>query len=307
MRRRTSALVIEALLGAVVLVRAAVGQPVKQTDPTGVRSERPPVRSLSTDLVLVSALAVACAALAILLPSSWIAVRTPPALALVLVLPGYALASGGFDPGELRTVERVLLSLALSIACTILVALALDALTVRLTAGPWLGAIAALTVLAAAIGQTLGHARRLRAPRFAPRAGTLILAAVAVVLLCGAAVLGFTPLGAPAGTAGTTALWLLPRSSGAVEFGVISGQLHRSSYFVEIHVAGSRAQRFGPITLRSGGCWSGSLATGRGTPRVTATLFRVGAPGTPYRYGVLDAGWLVPRAAAAKLRCGAVE
>ena len=78
------------------------------------------------DLALVVVAALAACLFAALLPSSLAGLRAPLSLPLVLLLPGYAVVSAIFRPGELRTAELITLSIAVSIAATLIVALALD-------------------------------------------------------------------------------------------------------------------------------------------------------------------------------------
>jgi hypothetical protein len=163
-----------------------------------------------TDLALVMALAVAACVFAALLPPGLAVLRVPLALPLVLGLPGYAIVAALFAPGALRTAEILMLSLAVSVAATIFVGLLLDALSVRLTAGPWMDLLAAITVAAAIRASGRGHARDLVLPRMRLRAVEIGALSGALILVSAAAVLGLTPLAPPKGTPGTTALWLVP-------------------------------------------------------------------------------------------------
>jgi uncharacterized membrane protein len=250
-----------------------------------------------TDLTLVIVLALAACVFAALLPSSLALLRAPLALPLVLALPGYALLSIIFPPGRLRPAELGVLSMAVSIAVTIITGLALDLLGVALSAAPWMGLLAAITVLAAARASVLGHLRPL------PVAGVVRLRALdagalvaALILLIGAATLGFTPLAPPKSTPGTSALWLLPAPGGrpAACVGVINEELRTTTYTVHVAVAGMPAQRFGPITLAAGASWRRTLAVGPAKPAVTATLNKAGTPATAvYRRADL-ADWNIP-------------
>jgi len=232
-----------------------------------------------TDLGLVTALALVACLFAALLPPSLAAVRAPLALPLVLLLPGYAIVAVLFVPGALRTAEVVMLSIAASIAATIFAGLVLDGLSVRLTAAPWMGLLAAMTLAAAVRASALGHGRKLALPRLRPRALEVGALTGALVLLGGAAVLGFTPLPPPKSTPGTSALWLVPAPGGrdAACVGVINEELRTASYTVQVTVAGRPPQRFGPIRLASGDSWTRVVSVGPGQPGVTATLRKAGA------------------------------
>jgi uncharacterized membrane protein len=241
------------------------------------------------DLALVVVAALAACLAAALLPSSLAGLRAPLCLPLVLLLPGYALVSAIFRPGELRTAELITLSIAVSIAATLIVALALDALSVRLTATPWMGVLTVLTLVAAARGTARGHSRSLvfrRIPVGRAQAGAF---AVGLALLAGAATLGFTPLHAPKGTRGTSALWLLPAPAGlqSVCVGVINEQLHTTSYEVTVRGSGNPV-RLGPIVLAPGRSWSRELVVGGPhTPVKHAFLRRTADPSDVYRSVVL--------------------
>ena len=250
-----------------------------------------------TDLALVIALAVAACLFAALLPPGLAALRVPLALPLVLGLPGYAIVAALFAPGALRTAEVLMLSLAVSIAATIFVGLLLDALSVRLTAAPWMDLLAAITVAAAARASGRGHARDLVLPRMRLRAGMRLRAVEigalsgALILVSAAAVLGLTPLPPPKHTPGTTALWLVPAPAGrdAACVGVINEELRSATYTVQVTVAGKPSQQFGPITLASGASWTRVVTVGLGQPVVTATLRKAGAApsAAPYRNVVI--------------------
>lgn len=205
---------------------------------------------------------------------------------------------------DLRPAERVLLSIAVSVAATILAALLLEVIGAHLTTAPWMALLAALTVATAAAGAARGKARPLALPRVRLGVAQSSALAAALLLLGGAAALGFTPLAAPKGTQGSTNLWICGPENGCalpsdeVEVGVISDQLHAARWRVRVLVAGRSARSFGPITLAPGGTWSHVVATGAGRPVVRAFLYSTGRPATAHRSVVLQYG----RASAATLR-----
>jgi uncharacterized membrane protein len=242
-----------------------------------------------TDLGLVAVLTVVGGVAAALLPDGLVVLRALLALPLVLALPGYAVLAAIFEPGELRASELVLLSITISIAATIFAALLLQAFGIGLTSAPWVGLLAAVSLATVVIGDRRGHARALMLPHVSLRAAEILALAGAVALLSVAAALGFTPLGPPKSTAGTSTLWILPAPHGrsAVCVGVINQELHASTYSVQLVVAGVPARRFGPIRLASGGTWTRVVAVGSARPVVTATLSKVGSPSTAYRSAAL--------------------
>lgn len=257
------------------------------------------------DLVAVAALAALCAVLAATLPADLVAARLLPALALVLALPGYALTAALLPPAALRAAERTLLAVALSIAATILGALALHLASIGLEAGPWAGLLAGVTALAAGAAAARGHGRALG--RLSPGLRGLEIAAVAAALALagGAFALGLTPFGPPADTRGYTALWLVPRAADTIEVGVRSGQLRRASYTVNLLVAGELTYRYGPIRLEPGEQWTALASVRRRSraPVIEAVLRRVAAPAVVFRRAVLRNGRVVPRPARRRPLC----
>jgi len=223
-------------------------------------------------------LAVVAFAASLAIPTSLAAVRAPLALPLVFALPGYALVSVLFKPADLRAWDIALLSIAISIATSIVSGLVLDAIGVRLSGALWIGALAAVTVAAAARGAELGHARTIRLPHVALKRSELGALAAALVLLGGAAVLGFTPLSAPKGTQGSTALSILPAGPASVALRVASDELHSTTYTVELTVAGRPRRHFGPIRLAPGATWNRAVMVGPGYPLVQAFLRTAGDP-----------------------------
>ena len=230
---------------------------------------------LRSDLALVCALALAGVLAAALLPDAIGVVRVLIAGPLVLLLPGYALARATLRPDELRGPELGALSVALSIVVTIFSALSLDALGVKLTIWPWIAILVVVTLAAAAVGMRRGHARALRRLNLGARAAELAVLATALVLIGAAAAIGFTPLSAPKGTDGTTALWVFPTHP--VEVGVESDQTRATRYTVTVSVAGRTVRRFGPFTLAPGASWTRPVPVA-GRPRVVARLAVVGDP-----------------------------
>jgi len=240
-----------------------------------------------TDLALVAALAVVAFVIAVATPSGLAVVRLPAAIALVVVLPGYALAAAILPPA--RTAEWVVVSLALSIAATILVGLLLELVGAHLTTAPWMGLLAALTLAAAFWGARNGRSRALSLPHVGLRGAEIGAIGAALVLLGGAAALGFTPLAAPSGTQGTTALGICgPPTypcvpSGEVRVSVISDALHTETWRVRVLVAAGATRSFGPFRLRPGATWSRVIAVGPYRPQVQAMLYDSARPSAVYR------------------------
>lgn len=254
-----------------------------------VHIERSARELARTDMALVAALAVLACLISALVPAGLAAVRAPLGLLLALALPGYAVVSALFSPGALRRAELAALSLALSVGVAIFSGLALDVAGVRLTTAPWAGLVAAVTLGAAGAAVARGHVRTLPRPRGVRlRAIELVALASALVLLCGAAILGFRPLAAPAGTQVTSALWLLPAPGGAAGVCVVvtNEERQRQSYALAVSAAGA-TRRFGTITLAPGASWTRVVPVAPTRPVVTAVLYRAQAPAAPYRHDVI--------------------
>jgi hypothetical protein len=250
-----------------------------------LRIGRPAREIARSDMALVAALAVLACLVSALAPAGLAAVRVPLGLPLALALPGYAAVSALFPPGELRPAELAILSLALSVGVVIFSGLALDVARVRLTTAPWVDLIGAVTLGAAGAAVARGHLRTLVRPRaLSLRTTELLALAAALALLCGAAILGLRPLGAPGGTRTTAALGLLPAPGKAagVCVDVTNEELARQSYELTVSAAGA-TRRFGPITLAPGASWTRVVPVAPTRPAVTAVLYRAAARARPYR------------------------
>ncbi len=245
------------------------------------------------DLLLVAALAAACALVCAVAGDGAEAVRVLPAAMLVLVLPGYALTAALLAPGAIAGVERFVLTIALSIVASVITALMLNLLW-SLETTSWAVGLAVATALAALVAGRRGNGRPLRRPPApAPGLGAVLALAGAVVLAGGAFALGLTPLRAPDDAQGTTALWISPRGENAVTIGVRSIELERWRYELDVRVAGQRTRRIGPFVLDPGQerlelVPAPRLAVGR--PVVEAVLHRLDGRAQQVRRVALRSG-----------------
>ena len=246
---------------------------------------RPPTGAARSDVALVAALAVVACLVCAALPAGLAVVRVPLALPLVLVLPGYASVAALFAPGALRGGERIVLSLALSIAAAILSGLAVDGAGLKLTAQPWIDILGVITLAASAVAIRRGHVRELELPRLRLRVHEALALGATAILLAAAAAIGFTPLAPPAQTHGTAGFGLLeaPHGRPAVCVSVINEQFHTASYRVVVTVAGRPARTLTAARLAPGVTWRRLVAVGPGLPHVNATLYRASAPTRAYR------------------------
>jgi len=247
----------------------------------------------AADLRLVVILAAACALICAIVPDGAEVVRVLPAALLLLVLPGYALTSALLAPAQITGLERVVLTIAMSMVAGVITALLLNALW-HLETAPWAVGLALVTALAALAGARRGNGRPVPKVHL-PRIGfAAALALTGAVLLCGGAVaLGVTTLRAPGATQGTTALWISPRGDNNVAVGVHSVELGRRHYELDVRVAGQRGRLIGPFALEPGEerrlllpAPTGPL----GKPIVNVVLRRLDGPRRAIRHVALRAG-----------------
>lgn len=242
---------------------------------TAPASRRRPARR-GSDIGLVAGLALLAALIELAVPESIAIVRAPAAIAIALVLPGYAMAAALFPPLALGAAERFVISVGLSIAATILTGVALYAAGVRLTLGPWTGLLTVLTLAAAGLAVRRRHGRRLRVAGLRLGPAEIGALCASVVLLGAAGALGLTPLSAPSHTQGYAALWTLPAGRGSAQVGVISGELRATTFVVDVHANGAVVSRLGPFRLQPGARWTRTVALGTGA--ATAYLYAAASP-----------------------------
>lgn len=253
------------------------------------------------DLRAAVAAAIACAALALLLPFGWL--RLVFAAPLALLLPGYAIAAVTFVRRPLGRPQLLLMSLALSLMTLALSGLLLNYAPGGVRAGSW-----ALLLVAVVIAGSLAAARRrgpgpswqlgsVRRPRVT--AVQAVLGLLGLALAVGALVLAFATL--PAKNAlGYTQLWMLPRADGVagVRIGVASDEQQQQDYRLRV-AFGNRAKpierqlSLAPGESRILRLDTAQPAKGEAVP-VYASLFRQDQPGSIYRR---VSGWVPARKA----------
>lgn len=235
-----------------------------------------------TDAGLVAAGSVVAALGVLVLPASLPALRTPFALALILVLPGGALSIAVRPAGILGGIERTLLGLGLSIAISILTALALNAVGISLRGPQWALSLMTVTLAACAIAQRRRRTRIVHVPRLIARRSEFGLAVLVAALLTAAVAIGTSPRALPDDVAGTTALWIVPADAGTVAVGVQSEERERTGYVLQIR-RGRRVVREVKLKLAPGERSVTRVPVGTTDRRVSAVLSRAAQPGTPYR------------------------
>lgn len=230
------------------------------------------------DLVLVAAIAGGCGVSA-LVPDAQ-AAQAPLGAALGLCGLGYALTCALWAPRRPTGAETLLLSLALSIAGMIVIALVLDLAGI---------ALERRTLIIATIGVTsvcvvVAWLRRPRAATVEPRVrDALLMATVPVAVLIAALIVLDRPIANDA-LAGYTQLWATRGPGDTVNIGLRSAEQRPTRYLLRLHV-GERPPVTRRVRLASGESWQRQLEArpaGRRAP-VRAVLFRGDQTDRPYR------------------------
>jgi uncharacterized membrane protein len=259
------------------------------------------------DLYVVTAIALVCGALALLIPPALSPVRIV-ALPLVLLLPGYALTSALLSTERLGIPERLVFSMSLSVVAVIIGGLLLSLLPQGMNTVSWtvylVGTVAALSVVALVRPRGQGGATApvqtwyLRAG-FRPRqvvqlviAAGIVCAAFAVAIL-GAQRQKYAPF---------TQLWMQPvgraslQGTGlhmAVRVGVTNREPKAIAGRIVVTLDGRTVKVWPSVYLRSQHDWVSTLVLhpsgARHIARVEADLYPTSAPTTSYRRVVL---WL---------------
>jgi uncharacterized membrane protein len=246
------------------------------------------------DLEAAVVAAAVCAIAALLLPND--VVRLIFALPLVLLLPGYAIASASLAKRGIEYPQLALISVALSLAVLALGGLVLNYLG-GLHPGTW-ALLLFLVVLAAARAAAL---RRQAAPSSAsPRPQLQRPAAAAVGLILGgivaaaaALVLTFTPVSAKHAV-GYSDLWMRSYEDGGagVRVGVSNQEHDRTAYGLIANFGHGRHLAVRRFVLDPGQRHVVRLSVtpprGRSEP-VAVTLYRRAQPNVPYRR---VSGWI---------------
>ena len=109
-----------------------------------------------------------------------------------------------------------------------------------------------------------------------PRPVGALLIALALALIAGALVLGTTPLSAPGGTPGYTALWIQTNAAGGAAAVARSDQLHPVRYELSVSVDGRPVDASPSLTLAPGEEYRARVPPPlRSGARVTALLYRL--------------------------------
>jgi hypothetical protein len=196
-------------------------------------------------------LAASCGAAVVVLPAGSPA-RLIAGIALVLVLPGAALGRAALPRRELSP-EPMLVALGASAIVVALGASFLDVVDVPLKPTVWAPVLAILTV----VGSVVGSLRDLRPNRgglrISPSTPTdALMIGASLALIAGAVTLGTKPLRAPAGTPGSSALWIEANGTGHAAAIARSGELRSGQYELSVTVNGRTVAASPPFRLTPG-------------------------------------------------------
>lgn len=183
--------------------------------------------------------------------------RTFVAVPLVLFVPGYSLVSAIFPSFVLPAVERLLLSVGLSICATILVGLGIAAVGVPLAPLSWAIPLAGITLAASGVAWVRRARRGLVGPTLTvarmPRSGLIMV--VVAALVAADVLLGSRLIAGQQQAPVPTQLWLVPISGQPNDalIGVRAGGA-AAEYRLVISVAGEPIYEF-DLDLAAGETW----------------------------------------------------
>ena len=238
------------------------------------------------DLILVYAVAV----LAILVaasPAPWKALVAVP---LVLFTPGYALVKALFLDREVKLPERLLFSVGLSIAITIL-----GGMLLNLTSwGLQRFSVSLLLALVTMVASLIAILRRVFQPRAIRHPTRLKFDSTSLALLVLASFLVFLSIGlahlpAPAkGFQGYTLLWILPAGNGQEGYrvGLENDEFSMMIYQLQIEAGGEQIMEIPSLSVDRGQRWERLIEIPpehQGQYPITARLYRADSPQDVYR------------------------
>lgn len=251
------------------------------------------MKALRTDVGLLSLTAVVSATVVIVLPDSLPALRTPFGLLLLLLLPGAALTIAIRPAAIFAGIERLLLWLSLSIATSILTAIALNALTIPLRGPAWALTLMAVTLVASNIAWKRRRATVIQRPALTIRPAEAGLCLLIAGMIAATALIATDPSPLPDDVGGTTALWLVPSTAGQLELGVQSQERRPGRYLLQVQSPRGllRTER---LDLAPGQRFTARIPVRSGDGRVTATLYADARPRRALRRVTLRVPVAVP-------------
>lgn len=267
------------------------------------------MKQKSIDILIVMGIAIVAVALTFIVPPENVVLRILT-LPLVLILPGYALTSALFYRIGFDGIERLVLSLGLSLVIGILGGLALNLTSFGLHAGTWaifLGTITLVSCTVELVRRSFEAKVLFSAPIDRPPGSSGIrgicltlwqglLFGLAALIVCVAVVM--STIGAEQQPhPGFTQLWILPASGALSKSSVLVGVRNMEKmamqYRLDVNEDGKIIELWASIGLQPGENWEVTLALLQaqqtGKSRVEAMLYRADTPRIMYRHVVL---WL---------------
>lgn len=237
---------------------------------------RPATAALPLRTIAAGAVVAGAALLLLPLP---LVLRGVIGLPLVLVAPGWLAVAAMFPGRAFDPVFRGLIAVALSIAIAILTGVLLAALGIRLGETAFT-TMAALEVAVAALAAERNGVE-LWLPRLSWTMTSVLLAVAAEISILAFAIARQTPTARSGAITPYTALWSARDSRESFRIGVISGELKKTRYELDVLSRGARLERV-KLTLRPGQQWEARFFAASGAGRLRIELRR-GAETRLYR------------------------
>lgn len=241
------------------------------------------------DVMLVLALAGAAVTFADI-PA--MVIRAPLAVALVAVLPGYAITRA-VRLRDAGLPAHLLLALGMSMAITGLSGFVLNWTPWGLQAHSWAVLLSGITVVAAIIALIRRDPRAIspatpRPQRMwrAPQTALLVMALCVVVAAGTVSYLGATHQPRK----GFTQLWMVPERNvgpNALRLGVRSEEMNATRYRLDVRIEGQVVQEFSVPALQPDAQWQTIVVLPDGAQAVDADLYKADEPDQVYRHTAL--------------------
>lgn len=218
-------------------------------------------------------------------------IRVVVTLPLVIALPGYALSAALFVTSALGTPERILSSIGLSLAITMIGGLFLNWTAWGMQTTSWTVWLGSITLGASAVAlwrrrDVVSNAIPVKLG-LSLRQGALVYLAASIVVLA----IGMARTPTPQqGLQGYTTLWMLPNADGdqhAVHLGMDSMEFSSTQYILQLKVDGHTVQEWPSIELRPGERWEHTATLPLGE-QTEAVLYLQDKPNSVYRRVMLD-------------------
>jgi Protein of unknown function (DUF1616) len=216
------------------------------------------------------------------------------ALSFVLVLPGYAITAAIFPGQSLSGLERLLLTLGLSLTVTILSGLVLNLTPWGIQVDSWAALLSIVTLVASLAAMQRRRIGRAKIPDSAKphfplsvRGGLLFGISGLIV----AVALGFSQ--APKSSQylqGYTTLWILPGAESqqtGISLGISNQEFDLMHYQLQLTQDGKLVKEWPDISLEPGKHWEQSIVMPVSQGLVEANLFLANNPGVVYRHVTL--------------------